>query len=466
MAPRKVYVVGVGMTVFDKPGRKADVDYIDYALESSTKALLDANLTFDDIQFAAVGYVYGESTSGQRALYQLGLTQIPIINVNNNCSTGSTALYLARSSVESDGPGSLPTVWKDRTNPNDHIEEITQETVGIAPGPFSPQIFGNAGVEYCNKYAGGNTEALDVIAEKSHNHSELNPYAQFRKGVSLEQVKNARKIYGPLTLLHCSPTSDGSGCVIVASEAFVKEHGLEAQAIEIAAQCMATDSTLAFDPEGKKKSLVEVAGADMTRRAANDAYKIAKISPKDVGVVELHDCFSANELITYDALGICDPGKACEFTLEGATTLPQYSKGKNPARRVVVNPSGGLISKGHPLGATGLAQCSELTWQLRGVAGPRQIQNLKYALQHNVGLGGAVIVGIYKRGFPEKGPVNATLRHGYNPAVEARPITAADVRKVMSAKGSLLGTKTQFKGKYVDEKAFGTSVPDLVQARL
>ncbi|KAI8806578.1 thiolase-like protein [Cladochytrium replicatum] len=478
MSQRKVYVVGVGMTVFDKPGRKTDVDYVDYALESSTKALLDAGLTYDAVQFAAVGYCYGESTSGQRAIYQLGLTQIPIVNVNNNCSTGSTALYLARAAVESGqaecamalgfekmAPGSLGSVWQDRTSPMDQTVEATAEMVGIAPAPVAAQIFANAGIEYCEKYAGGDHEAMHLIAEKSHNHSQLNPYAQFRQPTTLEKVKKARQIYGPLTLLHCSPTSDGSGCAILASEAFVKKHGLENQAVQILAQTMATDSTLAFDPEDKKRSLVELAGADMTRHAAADAYRIAKISPKDVGVVELHDCFSANELITYDALQLCEPGKAVEFTLSGATTLPQFSKGKNPSRRVVVNPSGGLISKGHPLGATGLAQCCELTWQLRGVAGPRQIPDLKYALQHNVGLGGAVVIGIYARGFPGKA-VDPVARHGYNPAVEARPITAADVRKVLSAKGGLVGTKTQFRGKFVEEKAFGTSVPDRVQANL
>ncbi|KAI8850076.1 thiolase-like protein [Chytridium lagenaria] len=394
---RKVYVVGVGMTHFDKPGRRQDVDYPDYAMEAATKALLDANVTYDAVEFAAVGYCFGDSTCGQRALYQMGLTQIPIVNVNNNCSTGSSALYLARNAVaggqaecalalgfEKMAPGSLSTTWNDRTNPMDKSVEQMIELRGFDAAPFAPQIFANAGIEYMEKY-GGNTDAFDIIAAKSHNHSTLNPYAQFTQPSSVEQVKKARKIFGPLTLLHCSPTSDGSGCAILASEEFVIKHGLGPQAIEIAAHC------------------IEVAGSDMTRRAANDAYKATGISPKDVSVVELHDCFSANE----------------------------------PTRRVVVNPSGGLISKGHPLGATA-----------RGWTGKRQTQNPRYALQHNIGLGGAVVITLYKKpeGLPAPGKwQDPRERFGYNPATECRDIREEDFKKVMSRKGSLAGTPSKLK---------------------
>ncbi|KAJ3108520.1 sterol carrier protein 2 [Phlyctochytrium bullatum] len=464
---RKVYVVGVGMTHFDKPGRRQDIDYPDYAMEAATKALLDANLTYDKVEFASVGYCFGDSTSGQRALYQMGLTQIPIVNVNNNCSTGSTALYLARNAVaggqaecalalgfEKMAPGSLATVWQDRTNPMDKSVEQMIELRGFDSAPFAPQIFANAGLEYLDKY-GGNPDAFDVIAAKSHTHSTLNPYAQFKQPANVEQVKKARKIFGPLTLLHCSPTSDGAGCAILASEDFVLKHGLGPQAVEIAAQSLATDSPLAHDPEGQSKSCIEIAGADMTRRAATDVYKAAGISPKDVSVVELHDCFSANELITYDALGLCEPGKAADFTMAGSTFLPQFWKGPAPARRVVVNPSGGLISKGHPLGATGLAQCCELNWQLREWAGKRQVPDAKFALQHNIGLGGAVVITLYKKpDLPRpSGYQDPRERFGYNPAVECREVSEEDFKRVISRKGSLAGTPKSLKAEWAEKFA-------------
>ncbi|KAJ3204286.1 sterol carrier protein 2 [Dinochytrium kinnereticum] len=439
---RKVYVVGVGMTHFDKPGRRQDIDYPDYAVEAVTKALVDANISYDAVQFAAVGYCF-------------------------DCSTGSTALYLARNAVaggqadcalalgfEKMAPGSLGTVWNDRTNPMDKSVEQMVELRGFDAAPFAPQIFANAGIEYLETF-GGDSAAFDVIAAKSHNHSTLNPYAQFKQPTTLEKVKNARKIFGPLTLLHCSPTSDGSGAALLASEEFVIKHGLQPQAIEIAAQCLATDSPLAHDPEDKKKSCVEVAGADMTRRAAREVYREAGIQAKDVGVVELHDCFSANELITYDALGLCEPGKAADFTLSGATHLPQFWSGPTPPHRVVVNPSGGLISKGHPLGATGLAQCCELTWQLRGWAGKRQTANLRYALQHNIGLGGAVVITLYKKaeglGDAKGGYQDPRERFGYNPAVECREIGEEEFRRVMSLRGSLAGTRERLKPEWAEK---------------
>ena len=216
--------------------------------------------------------------------------------------------------------GSLSATWNDRTNPIDQIVQIMSELRGVENTALTPQIFANAGIEYLEKY-GGNPDAFDLIAEKSHNHSTLNPYAQFRQPASLEQVKKARKICGPLTLLHCSPTSDGAGCAILASESFVRKHGLLNQAVEIVAQSIATDSTLAFDPKGERKSCIEIAGFAMSHEAAKQVYGKANITPKDVDVVELHDCFSANELITYDALGLCPIGKAADFITSGQCTV-------------------------------------------------------------------------------------------------------------------------------------------------
>ncbi|KAG2216201.1 hypothetical protein INT45_000801 [Circinella minor] len=421
----KVYVVGVGMSKFIKP--RGEVDYPEFGLEAAVKALNDAKINYDDIKYAACGYVYGDSTAGQRVLYQLGMTQIPVINVNNNCSTGSTALLQARIAVGSGmvdcamalgfermARGSLGVTFTDRTNPMDHVTMVMAGEKGFEPkAPGAAQIFGNAGIGYMEKY-GSTEEHLAKIAEKNHRHSSKNPYSQFRDIYTLDQVKQSPKVYGPLTKLQCCPTSDGAGCVIVANEDFVKKHGLMDQAVEICAQTMATDS-----PRLLTTDAIQWAGFDMTVTAAKEAYKIAGITPNDVQVIELHDCFSANELLTYDALGLTPPGKAHTIIDSGDNTY---------GGKYVINPSGGLISKGHPLGATGLAQCTELTWQLRGWTGDRQVPNVKYALQHNVGLGGAVVIGIYK-----KANGNTTQPHlGYNPAIEARPITQEDYNKACS----------------------------------
>jgi len=399
------------------------------AKEAVTKALLDCGLTYDKIEQAVVGYCYGDSTCGQRALYQLGMTQIPIMNVNNNCSTGSTALFTARQAIaggivdcalalgfEKMAPGSLSSVFNDRTNPMDKFMEIMNDTRGFEPSPPASQIFGNAGVEHMEKY--GTTERhFAKIGAKNHKHSTLNPYSQFREEYTVDEVQNARKVFKYLTLLQCCPTSDGAGAAVLASEDFVRKYGLEGLAVEIVAQEMATDS-----PKAISGSSIELAGADMTRRATTTLYKSAGITANDVQVIELHDCFSANELITYEALGLCPEGKAGELIDKGDVTF---------GGKYVVNPSGGLISKGHPLGATGLAQCCELTWQVRGWCGKRQVPNVKYALQHNVGLGGAVVVTLYAKGFPSAPTPPPAKAFGYNPAVEARPISDKDYKLVI-----------------------------------
>jgi acetyl-CoA acyltransferase len=394
---RKVYVIGVGMTKFEKPGSKA-WDYPDMAKEAGTKALDDAAIPYSEVEQAVVGYVYGESTSGQRAVYQLGLTGVPVYNVNNNCSTGSTALFLGKQLVEGGladcvlalgfekmEKGSLGAKYTDRINPMDrHINAMVQMR-GFEAAPPAPQIFGNAGREHMEKY-GSTPLHFAKIGYKNHKHSVNNPYSQFQDEYSLEQILAAPMVHDPLTKLQCCPTSDGSAAAVLASEDFVKKHKLQDQSIEILGQAMVTDTQDTFD----SKSSIKLIGSDMTQLAANQVYEQTGLGPEDVDVIELHDCFSANELITYEALGLCPEGKAHTLVDEGAVTY---------GGRWVVNPSGGLISKGHPLGATGLAQCSELTWQLRGKADKRQVEGAKIALQHNIGLGGAVVVTMYRKGF-------------------------------------------------------------------
>src|SRR3954466_12868961 len=394
---QRTFVIGVGRTKCDKPGTK-EGDYPDWAKEAGERALADAGIAYDAVEQAYAGYCYGDSTCGQRALYALGLTGIPVVNVNNNCSTGSSALYLARQAVrgglvdcalaigfEKMERGSLGVKFTDRTNPMDKHAQAMFSVREPEASPAAPQMFGNAGREHMERY-GSEPDHYAWIGWKNHKHSVNNPYAQFQDEYSLEDIKNAKMIHSPLTKLQCSPTSDGSGCAVVASERFVDENGLWERAIEIAGQSMVTDMGSTFDAE---TDCIKIVGYDMSKEAARRAYEEAGVSADEIDVVELHDCFSANELITYEALGVAPEGEGHKLVDAEATTYG----GDGP----VVNPSGGLISKGHPLGATGLAQCSELTWQLRGQADKRQVEGANVALQHNIGLGGAAVVTVYKQ---------------------------------------------------------------------
>ena len=395
---RKVFVVGVGMTKFEKPGRK-DWDYPAMAKQAGGQALRDAGLGYDAIEQAAVGYCYGDSTCGQRAIYELGISGIPIVNVNNNCATGATALFIAKQWIEGGiadcalalgfekmERGSLGSKWDDRTNPvGEHLKRMV-EWRGFGQAPPAAQLFGNAAREYMEKF-GAKPEAFARIGWKNHKHSVNNPNSQFRDEYSLEQIGAAPMIFEPLTKLQCCPTSDGSAAAVLASEAFVRQHALQAKAVEIAAMAMVTDLPSSFS----EQSCMKLVGYDMTQRAARKVFEQSGRGPEDVDVVELHDCFSANEMITYEALGLAEPGRAHRLVAEDAFTY---------GGKVVVNPSGGLISKGHPLGATGLAQCAELNWQLRGEAQRRQVDRARLALQHNLGLGGAAVVAMYEKAFP------------------------------------------------------------------
>ena len=389
----RVFVVGVGMTKFEKPGAR-EWDYPDMAREAGGRALEDAGIEYRLVEQAYVGYVYGESTSGQRAVYELGLTGIPIVNVNNNCSTGSTALFLATQAVRSGQvdcalalgfekmqAGSLGSTYDDREQPMmRHLLALAElQEFAMPPAPY---MFGAAGKEHMERF-GTTAEQFAKIGVKNHRHSQNNPYAQFQDEYTLDEILGSKPIYGPLTKLQCSPTSDGSGAVVVVSEEFVDKHDLAGQAVQIVGQSMVTDLPSTFED----RSAISLVGADMTRTAAARVYEQAGIGPDDIDVIELHDCFSTNELLTYEALGLCGQGEGGKLVDNDDTTY---------GGRWVVNPSGGLISKGHPLGATGLAQCSELTWQLRGTADKRQVDGAAVALQHNIGLGGAVVVTAYR----------------------------------------------------------------------
>jgi acetyl-CoA acetyltransferase len=389
---KRVNVIGVGMTKFAKPG--ASEEYNVMAAKAIRAALEDAKVPYDAVQQAFCGYVYGDSTCGQRSVYEVGLTGIPVFNVNNNCSTGSTALMLAKQAIDAGldcvlavgfekmEKGALGAKFNDRTNPLDQHAMVMNDVQGFSAAPPPAQMFGGAGREYRWKY-GTKKETFAKISAKARKHAANNPYALFNTPLTVEEILASEEVFDPLTRYQCCPPTCGAAAAILCSDEFAKKHGIT-NPVWIAAQAMRTDFKSSFD----EKSMIKMIGYDMSKEAAKEVYEKSGIGPKDIDVVELHDCFTANELLTYEAIGLCKEGEAEKFIEAGDNTY---------GGEFVVNPSGGLLSKGHPLGATGLAQCTELVWQLRGTADKRQVKDAKIALQHNLGLGGAGVVTMYRR---------------------------------------------------------------------
>ncbi|MFD3514068.1 lipid-transfer protein [Streptomyces sp. NPDC058657] len=394
----KAYIVGAGMTRFEKPESR-DWQYWDMAKEAGTAALADAQVSYGQVQQVPVGYCFQASTAGQRAAYELGLTGVPVYNVNNNCATGSTALMMARQLVTGGLADCVLALGFEKmkrgalgggsdggdfaTSPVARHYGIMAARHGFEPTPPTAQIFGNAAREHMERH-GTTPVQLAAVAAKNHRHSQANPYAQFQDPYTVEEILAARTIHRPLTKLQCSPTSDGAAAAVVVSERFVVEHGLHEKAVEIVAQAMTTDTAESF----ASGSCIDAVGLPMSREAARQVYEASGLGIDDVDVIELHDCFSVNELLTYEALGMCPEGGSGKLVESGATTY---------GGRWVVNPSGGLISKGHPLGATGIAQAAELTWQLRGEAAGRQVPGARVGLAHNIGLGGAAVVTLLRK---------------------------------------------------------------------
>jgi acetyl-CoA acetyltransferase len=389
----RVNVIGVGMVKFAKPG--ASEEYNVMAAKAARAALEDAKVDYADVEQAYAGYVFGDSTCGQRAVYEVGLTGIPVFNVNNNCSTGSTALMLAKQAIEGGiaecvlvvgfeqmEKGALGSKYSDRTNPLDQHAGLMNKVQGFTQAPPAAQMFGGAGREYRWKY-GTKRETFAKVNEKARKHAANNPYALFTEQLSVEQILAAPEVFDPLTRYQCCPPTCGAAAAVLCSDEYAKKKGIS-KPVYIAAQAMTTDMPSSF----KADSMIKMVGYDMTVKAAQKVYEKSGVGPEDVDVVELHDCFTTNEVLTYEGLGLCKEGEAEKFIDEGNNTY---------GGKFVTNPSGGLLSKGHPLGATGLAQCTELVWQLRGTADKRQVKDAKVALQHNLGLGGACVVTMYRR---------------------------------------------------------------------
>jgi acetyl-CoA acetyltransferase len=390
---REVLVAGVGMIPFSKPGQSAGYD--DMGAEAIRLALADAGVAYDLVEQAYAGYVFGASCSGQRTIYKAGMSGVPVVNVNNNCSTGSTALFLARQAVESGAvecalavgfelmlPGAIAQVFTDRTSPFEDFDAACDRLVDVEL-PLALRYFGGAGRAHMDKY--GTTLAdFAKVRAKASRHAANNPMAVFRNVMTEDEVLGAQTIWpGVMTKPMACPPTCGAAAAIVVSRDFAKRHNLS-PGVRIAAQAMTTDRPIALEAN----DMIELVGADMTRRAAQRVYADSGVGPEDIKVAELHDCFAHNEVITYESLGFCGQGQASKYIADGDNTY---------GGRIVTNPSGGLLSKGHPLGATGLAQCFELTQQLRGRAERRQVAGVRHALQHNLGLGGACVVTLYER---------------------------------------------------------------------
>jgi len=387
-----INVIGVGMTPFRTP--KQSESYVQMGASAIRDALADAGIAYDAIEQAYASYVYGDSCCGQRVVYEAGLSGIPIFNVNSNCSSGSSGLFLARQAIlsgqadcvlavgfEQMTPGALSEHWTDRPSPLEKFIDVANTVLGDDDGPMAPKLFGAAGAEYFAKY-GMQPETLARIPVKARRHAEHNPRAVFTEQLTVEAVLGSPAICGPLTRFQCCPPTCGAAAAIVCSDDFARRHGLSTD-VRILAQSLVTDMPSSF-----AGSAIAAVGADMGSEASRQVYEAAGIGPEDLDVVELHDCFSINEVIAYEGLGLCPQGGAAEFIENGDNTY---------GGRVVTNPSGGLISKGHPLGATGLAQCFELTSQLRGQADRRQVEGARIALAHNIGIGGACVVTMFAR---------------------------------------------------------------------
>lgn len=387
----KALVAGVDMVKFAKPGQSEP--YRVMASKAIQGAVKEAGIDHKLIEQAYAGYVYGDSTCGQHALYDAFQTGIPVVNVNNNCSTGSTALFLARQAVKSGAvecalafgfeemqPGALGSHWDDREGPFDRFLNVLDEK-GYPEAPLALRCFGAAGHYYMEKY-GATADLFAKVSVKTRNHALNNPFSLLQTPLTEEDVMSAKVVYMDyLTRFMCCPPTCGAGAAVIVSDAFAKKHGIS-NGVEIVGQAMTTDTPESWtDP-------IKLVGSEMTASAIAKVTEEAGIGVQDVDVVELHDCFTTNEVITYEGLGLCGEGEATKFVLDGDNTY---------GGKFVVNPSGGLMSKGHPLGATGLAQCYELVNQLRGNADKRQVEGANIALQHNLGLGGAAVVTMYRK---------------------------------------------------------------------
>jgi acetyl-CoA acetyltransferase len=363
---RDVYIIGVGMT---RLGKFPEMKITDLARDAFLSAVKDSGVHPKEIEAAFIGHVrmFGSGAMvGQRIMREVGVTGIPIVNVENICSSGSSAVWCAFGAVSSGqfnvaaviGVEQLSTLGKGVIPPR-------QEDLEGFQGATLPSYFAMVARRHMHEY-GTTIKQLAKVSIKNHKNGCLNPYAQFQKEITFEEICSSPMVADPLTVLHCCPTGDGGAAAILCSEEVVKKYN--PKPVKIAASVLKSGSY-----DGGWRDLTT---NDQTKRAAQEAYEKAGIGPEDLDVIELHDCFTIAEIFHYENLGLCKRGEGGRLIDEGRTEL----SGKIP-----VNPSGGLLAKGHPLGATGVAQMIEVVWQLRGEAGKRQIPNAKVGLTHCLG---------------------------------------------------------------------------------
>jgi len=372
---RNVYVLGVGMIKF---GRYPQKDVAELAAEAALLALKDAGMTIKDIQMLASGNLFqANAMVGQRLLQQIGQTGIPVINVSNACATGSTAFREAYFAVGSGEYDVAMAVGSEQMGKSGLLGGGggRESVEGILGSGLMPAVFGQAGVEHMRKY-GTKAEHFAKVSVKNHKHSTKNPLSQYQNEVTLEDVMQARMIAYPNTLYMCCPTGDGAAAAVLVSEAVMQKSSNKP--VKVACSILTSDPWTERD-----LTLPDV--STLTRTAATQAYERAGIGPEDLDLVELHDCFATAELLHYENLGLCKDGEAGR----GVDEAWFEWGGKTP-----VNVSGGLLSKGHPLGATGVANIYEVTTHLRGQAGARQVENASVGMAHVIGLGSACTIHI------------------------------------------------------------------------
>eukprot|EP00928_Gymnodinium_smaydae_P029081 TRINITY_DN22004_c0_g1_i1.p1 TRINITY_DN22004_c0_g1~~TRINITY_DN22004_c0_g1_i1.p1 ORF type:complete len:943 (-),score=113.58 TRINITY_DN22004_c0_g1_i1:214-2973(-) len=411
----RVFATGSGIVPFSRPG--SGRGYQKMARDAARAALEDARAAYRDVGACVCAYNYAAATAGQSAMYDLGMTGVPVFNVNNNCSSGSSGIFLGRNLILSgqydvvlcvgfeEMDAGLSEPFPDRASPTARQFDYMYETLGIKKGKVAERmndftsdiikLFSEAGREYCEKHTVGE-DIFAEIAAKNRLHGQHNENAMMyskKPAPTAKQIAALPKLYGCLTAGMAAPTGDGAAALVLCSERWVRERGLEASAVEILGQSLVTDI-----PEAYQGSAAALAGVSMAEHAAREAYSQAGIVPDDISAVELHDCFSPNELLLYEALQLTKPNTAAQFWSERRTTT--NSHGVQHVRQgpqgVVVNPSGGLESKGHPIGATGVAQAAELISQLRRTAGKRQMEpSPRVAVQHNFGFNGGAVVTVW-----------------------------------------------------------------------
>lgn len=397
--PEAVWILGIHMTKF---GKRPDKDAVGLGVEATLGALADAGVTMDEIDILAAGNLLGAPGFGQALQKQVGQTGIPVYNVANACATGATALRTAIMAIkagEADyglavgveklaGAGLLGSSTKKSTGttwtPNGRFGAVAPMEGRIGTDSM-PGVFAQIGMQYLHEQSYGDApfELFAKISEKNHAHSTLNPLAAYTKRMSLEQIMNDVMIAYPNTRPMCSANCDGAAAAVLVSDSVLKglPAGQRKRAVKISASVLTTDP---WEPACQVLPDVNT----LTRNAAARAYETAGVSPADLDLVELHDCFATAELVHYDNLGLCEPGGAADFFDSGAT----WRDGSTP-----VNVSGGLQSKGHPIAATGIANVWEVCHHLRGEAGDRQISGAKVGLTHVIGLGSACGIHILEK---------------------------------------------------------------------